>query len=220
MRKKLSITCIVLAITFILLGFASPFIIKKYISIDGLKLNEITTWITGGMSAFFSLASICLVILNLNLSGENERRNQFQNRFFKLYDIFDSLRKRLPDNYFENIVSELDKKLLKIDYTMIASDSLRDIINDTCKCYDNILKIEKNNLQEYMSCLFQLILFVDSEDINNSEKKFCMNFFSASLSNVEKKILFYHSFNNSDGKQFHDIIEKYSILWNLDKKIL
>lgn len=217
MRKKLSVTCMVIAIAFIILGFVSPFIIKKYIVVDELKLNEITTWVTGGMSTCFSLSSICLVILNINISGDNERRNQFQYRFFKLYDIFDSARKRLPDCYFENITTELDEKLSEIDYTVIASDSLRDIMYDTCRCYDTILKKEKNYMQEYMSCLFQLMLFVDTEDIDKSEKQFCMNFFSAGLSNIEKKLIFYHSMNNSDGKQFHDIIEKYSVLWNLDK---
>ena len=62
------------------------------------------------------------------------------------------------------------------------------------------------------------MLFIDTEDVENSEKKFCMDFLGASLSSVEKKILFYHTINNSSGKQFHDIIEKYSILWNLDKE--
>ena len=49
------------------------------------------------------------------------------------------------------------------------------------------------------------------------EKKFCMNFLGASLSKTVKKNLFYHVMNNSEGKRFHDIIEEYDILWNIDK---
>ena len=216
MRKKLSIVCILFSVTFILIGFASPFIIKSCIRVEGLKLNEITEWVTSGMSVCFSLSSICLVILNLNISGDNERRSQFQNRFFKLYDIFNSLRKQLPDTYFERIVEGLDNKLIKIDYTVMASDSLRDIAYDTCSCYEEIYKDEKNKLGEYISCLFQLMLFIDSEDIEESEKRFCMNFLGASLSSAEKKIIFYHVVDNYSGKDFHDIVEKYDILWNLD----
>lgn len=218
MRNILSKICIILAILFVLLGFASPFLIKNFIRIEGLQLNEITEWITSGMSACFSLSSICLVILNLNISGEAERKNQFQNKFFKLFDIWNGLRKRLPDDYFEKIVEELDTELLKIDYTILASDSMRDIAYDTCECYKKILKREKNRLEEYIECLFQIMLFVDTADIDSSEKKFCINFLGASLSGIEKKILYYHTINNSSGKDFHDIIEKYSILWNLDKK--
>ena len=224
MKKFISVLCMILTIMLIVLGFISPFIIQEYIKIDGLKLNEVTTWITVCMSAFFSLASIFLVILNLTVNSEKEQRNnerdrisQFQNRFFKLYAIFDSIRNRFPKNYLESIIKELDCKLKKIDYTVLASDSLRDIGDDTCRCYADILESEKNELGEYISCLNQLMLFVECEDIVTDEKKFCMNFLGASLSKTEKKILFYHVMNNSEGKRFHDIIEEYDILWNIDK---
>ena len=217
MRKKISIICIFLSVEFIILGFVSPFLIKNYIIIDGLQLDGVTTWLTGCMSVCFSLSSICLVVVTLNISGENDRKNQFQNRFFKLYDIFVLLKQRLENDYFEKIVKELDEELRKIDYSVIASDSIRDIAYDTCDSYEKLLKRENNKLGEYMGCLFQLMMFIDSEDVEDSEKKFCMNFLSASLSGVEKKVLFYHSLNNSQGKKFHDIIEKYSILWNLDE---
>ena len=70
MRKKISIICIILSVVFIILGFVSPFLIKNYIIIDGLQLDGVTTWLTGCMSVCFSLSSICLVVVTLNISGE------------------------------------------------------------------------------------------------------------------------------------------------------
>lgn len=82
-RRVFSYIVIGLAIIFIVLGFVSPILVRNFVVIEEMKLNEITTWITGGMSACFSLSSICLVIVTLNINSGNEKIHQFQNRFFK-----------------------------------------------------------------------------------------------------------------------------------------
>ena len=217
MKKFISKLCIILSIVFIFVGLVFPFIIKQYIVIDGLKLNEVTTWLTSSMTACFSLSSIFLVITTLNRDGSYESKSQFQNRFFRLYDIFKSIRDRIGDEYFEKIITELDNELNKIDYEVIASDSLRDIICDTCDCYKKMFEKERR-LGDYISCLYNLIKFIDCEDIEKEEKEFCITFLRAGLSETEKKIIFYHSFSNYDRKRFHDIIEKYFLLSGLEQK--
>lgn len=117
-------------------------------------------------------------------------------------------------------INELDDELRKIDYTILASDSYRDIMYDTCKLYCNIYEKERYRLGEYISCLFNLICFIDKENVEQIEKEFCVSFLRANLSILEKKIIFYHSFCNIDKKKFHDIIEKYNLLARLEARHL
>lgn len=219
-RRFFSYMVIGLAIVFIVLGFVSPFLVRNFVVIDELKLNEITTWLTGCMSVCFSLSSICLVIVTLNINSGNEKIHQFQNRFFKWYEIFCSVKENISNDYLLQTINELDNKLRTIDYTILASDSLRDIIYDTCKLYGDIYEKEKYRLGEYITCLFNLICFIDKENVEQKEKEFCVSFLRANLSILEKKIIFYHSFCNIDRKKFHDIIEKYNLLVGLEARYL
>lgn len=216
MNKIISKLCIILAILFVVLGFIIPFAIKEYVVVDGLKLNEVTSWLTNSMSVCFSLSSVFLVITTLNKNNDHESRVKFQDRFFRLYGIFNSIRERMGNEYFKNIIDDLDKELEKIDYEVFDSSSLRDIMYDTCSCYNNIHERERYKLGEYMSCFYSLIKFIDEDSIDKNEKLFCMDFLRSSLSALEKKIIFYHSFNNSSGRKFHDNLIKYDLLSGLD----
>lgn len=220
MKKVITRITIGLAIVFILLGFVSPIIIKNFIVIEGLKLDEITTWITGCMSSCFSLSSICLVIVTLNINGENEQKNQFQNRFFKWYEIFESVKQKIGNSYLTDVVVKLDDELKTIDYEVVDSGTLKDIIYDTEKVYKKVLDEEKYHLGEYISCLYNLMKFIDEEAIEQKEKEFCVSFLRANLSISEKKIIFYHSFSDVDGKKFHNIVEKYKLLSGIEDKHL
>lgn len=63
-RRVFSYIVIGLAIIFIVLGFVSPILVRNFVVIEEMKLNEITTWITGGMSACFSYRAFAWLLLH------------------------------------------------------------------------------------------------------------------------------------------------------------
>lgn len=84
--------------------------------------------------------------------------------------------------------------------------------------YSKIYNIYKSDLSHYFRTLYHIIKFVDQSDIVN--KKQYASILRAQLSSYEQILLFYNCLHSNGREKFKPLIEKYSLLKNIDKDLI
>ncbi|TBV26846.1 hypothetical protein DMZ43_07205 [Meridianimaribacter sp. CL38] len=76
----------------------------------------------------------------------------------------------------------------------------------------------KSDLSHYFRTLYHIIKFIDQSGID--DKKQYISIMRAQLSSYEQTLLFYNCLHSNGSEKFKPLIEKYSLLKNIDKDLI
>lgn len=159
--------------------------------------------------------------------AENLKVQLFEGTFFNYFNVFTGLVEALDlrsGKRTDSTVVSKGKDVLSTKLGDILDNAKR--INGgflgstvpkelTDKAYDYVYKNSKADLGHYFRTLYNLIKFVDGSDVQN--KKLYTNLIRAQLSDDEAVLLFFNGLSSNGVEKFKPLIEKYSLLKNVDQ---
>ena len=143
-------------------------------------------------AAWFTLTSVLVVFGTLIENNEEKKEADFQNRFFKLHDIFLRVKDDIGANYFNKFCWDLDDDLELVQYDISSTEALTNTIEKISRIYLDLYEQEKYKLESYFQILLGLVKFVYDANISKDEKDFCIGIIIREMSLAEKKNTFYH----------------------------
>ncbi|WP_439131564.1 putative phage abortive infection protein [Polaribacter sp.] len=91
-------------------------------------------------------------------------------------------------------------------------------IEESLRNYNLFYISRKSDLSHYFRTLYHIIKFVDKSNIKN--KKQYISITRAQLSSYEQILIFYNCLHKNGNKKFKPLLEKYSVLKNIDDDLL
>jgi len=176
------------------------------------------------------------------IQNETLENQKFENTFFQMLNLFHSIINTLEirrNNDKEVLYRGRDcfkyfvKQLKKEETTTIDSynsfvnikdfnQEVRNSSNLTLieiqGIYDAVYQKHKSNLSHYFRTLYHIIKFIDESEIKDKRKYISIT--RAQLSSYEQVLLYYNCIHPNGNKRFKSLIEKYSLLHNIDSNEL
>jgi hypothetical protein len=153
------------------------------------------------------------------------RQQRFENTFFQLLrnhqEIVNAIDLRKATNM--TLQGRDCFRHFNDKFNESVGNTLGDIkgIAHTIKGYMKFYDVNQANLGHYFRHMYRILKFIDeSEEISDTEKYKYSNFLRALLSSYELVLIFYNGLGDYGKEKFKPLIEKYSILKNLDWKLL
>lgn len=200
----------------------------------------------GAFTSIFSALGFCGVLWTIKLQTdatkkleddsknreESERLRDFENSFFNLLNILQTIIKDMNIPEGKNSRGREGRSVFSYRYTRFKIHcqseyefenikhlekekfSLEDEKKLFAERFENYFSNKSNNFSHYYRYLYNLFRFVDNSFINEDNKKKYANILRAQISNNEMMMLFYNGISRH-GLKFKYYIEKYSIFDNL-----
>ncbi|MCB9257581.1 MAG: putative phage abortive infection protein [Chitinophagales bacterium] len=160
------------------------------------------------------------------------RQQRFDNTFFQLLNTHSNIVSSMDlRKYSEksSVISEgrdcfdifyqrLEIYIKTQNNSKIKIDPKSANLDDTFKGYDLFFEKNQNNLGHYFRNLYHIIKYIDKSEIEN--KKTYTNFVRAQLSSHELALIFYNCLTEYGNDKFKPLIEKYSLLKNMNKGLV
>lgn len=241
-------------VPFIIIGFYLLYLDNFPIEIDFDKAGKFGDSFGVLNSLFSGLAFIALVITiylqqqDIRDTKKETQKQNFENTFFKMIDLFNSV---VKDLYFKseekieyiNDIEEI-RYFIKIGNAKIDSDDIiykgKEVIMKLLKVFkkykDEVLPKNKsnitvkkgiyedfhtafeNNIGHYFGTIYQILDFIEKSDV--VKKEFYSNLFRAQFSKNELELLFYHSTSEISKRKFTPLLIKYEFFEHLNIEVL
>lgn len=165
------------------------------------------------------------------------KQQKFENTFFQMLNLFHSIinsseiRSGIRDvthsgrDCFKYFVRELKKEENNTLQSLNSFDNLHDFnqeirdssnltLEEIQNIYDVVYQKHKSNLSHYFRTLYHIVKFIDESEIKDKRKYISIT--RAQLSSYEQVLLYYNCIHSNGNKRFKPLIEKYSLLHNID----
>ncbi|WP_174874454.1 putative phage abortive infection protein [Vogesella oryzae] len=188
----------------------------------------------GSFNAFFAALSTLLIVLTLYFQRSKDEKSKFEAHFFQLLSVHRDIVS--STHYFKDKkVTVAGKPAFYHIYRHFRSlyekilgdhaDGGAKKINDTRGiCVESATLLTKkfsSELQHYFRNMYYVVDFVDkSTSLSGVDKRFYTSLFRAQLSSYELVLLFYNGLTGVGAEKFKPLIEKYSLLRNIDEDLL
>lgn len=159
------------------------------------------------------------------------RQQRFDNTFFQLLNNHSSIvesmdLRKLHDK--SSVISE-GRDCFNIFYQRLEAyirtkgakhniDTKTASLKDTFEGYHLFFEQNQNDLGHYFRNLYHIIKYIDKSDID--KKKTYTNFVRAQLSSYELVLIFYNCLTDYGNEKFKPLIEKYSLLKNMNRGLI
>jgi hypothetical protein len=168
------------------------------------------------------------------LQNSTLRQQTFENTFFQLLrthnEIVNSIDIRNTNIKDKNVIASgrdcfnlfyrrlegsINDILLKNEkYTDVNQSS----INDALKGYNSMFSLNESDLGHYFRNLYHIIKFIDYADVDDKGRY--VSFVRAQLSSYELAMIFYNCLSIYGREKFKPLIEKYSLLKNINCELI
>lgn len=172
--------------------------------------------------------------------NETLEKQKFENTFFQMLNLFHSIINSLEVNNgikgvthkgrdcFQYFVRELIKEESDLLYNIKKHNTKHNIdiivhgidleLDQIINIYDDVYQNYKSHLSHYFRTLYHIVKLVNDSDVSN--KKQYISLVRAQLSSYEQVLLFYNCLHPNGIEKFKPLIEKYSLLHNIDSNEL
>lgn len=178
----------------------------------------------------------------LELNGQKEEmikqnktlsHQKFENTFFQLLNNHNNIVNALDLRNKDGVITTTSRDCFKTfrKYIGIHAYKIENILpfqkntfmnslslDKTINSYETFYKHYQSDLGHYFQNLYNIIKFVDESKIDN--KKRYANFVRAQLSSHELVLIFYNIISKYGKEKFKPLVEKYSLLKNMDPKLV
>jgi len=191
----------------------------------------------GSFGALFSALSAVLFGLSFYFQFKKDGKQKFENHFFQLLSghraILDSTVYYVKMDggvfpvggkpAFYHMYGKL-KKEYEI-YSEHHKKNSKGALNDTkeiaARAAFDVTKKYSSELQHYFRNMYYIFDYIDkNDDLSSVDKRFYSSLFRAQISSYELAFLFYNGLTVVGEKKFKALIEKYSVLRNIDEDML
>lgn len=166
----------------------------------------------------------------MNAQNETLRQQRFENTFFQMLNLFHSIvngidvhreggkRDKVGRDCFRVFFSELRDEVV-VELTR-SQKKISDIpLDEVLEGYKAFYKRYKSDLSHYFRTLYHIIKLIDQSEIQ--KKAEYASLVRAQLSSYELAMLFYNCLHPDYGRsKFKPLIEKYSLLKNIDRDLV
>lgn len=151
----------------------------------------------------------------LELQNKETRRQSFENTFFQLLRLLTDLTESI-DLRHQGSVTKKGKDTFVVFTRRIKKYFIdgRDAQHPPIENYERFYESHNRELGHYFRTFYNIIKYVDNSEIDN--KKFYTNIVRAQLSDSEVAIMFYNGLSKHGTTKLKPLIEKYSLLKNLN----
>lgn len=178
----------------------------------------------------------------LELSGQKQemkeqnetlRQQKFENTFFQLLSLFNSIVNSLDirnkstlvvttsgRDCFEVFYKRLNSHLISLIYGEGSNggDITKATVDQAITAYDKFYTKDKSDMSHYFRTIYHIIKFVDKSEIVN--KKQYISIARAQLSSYEQILIFYNCLHENGNEKFKPLIEKYALFKNIDSSLV
>lgn len=165
----------------------------------------------------------------LDLQNNVLVRQQFENTFFQLFEVFNQLVKNMllttlkdKKNYGREGINKV--YFQRIKFVLYSNSTRKNIEKSELKDIEFLLKSLKINveLSAYFRTLYSIIKFVDNSQLPFEDKKFYTNLVRAQLTDAELGLLFYNCLclPKYEQSKFIPLIIRYDLLEYLQDETL
>ncbi|CAA9202114.1 putative phage abortive infection protein [Flavobacterium collinsii] len=165
------------------------------------------------------------------IQNETLRLQRFENTFFQLLNTHSSIVNSMDLRKYNektSVISE-GRDCFQIFYTRLEHyiktkdkdlyiNPVTTNLKGTLESYDIFFEKNQNNLGHYFRNLYHIIKFVDNSEIH--DKQVYINFVRAQLSSHELSLIFFNCLAPYGVQKFKPLIEKYSLLKNMNKGLI
>lgn len=169
----------------------------------------------------------------LNQKKSNEKR-EFENRFFRLVENLQFIVSQISITEPKRIEGRVALHILLSNLLeALPETTIDDLWNEGLTGegkkrlrYDEFYNQYFYLLGHYFRFFYRILVFIDeNEAIDKKEKQSYVDLLQAQISTDEMGLIFYNAFLNDKAKKketgvkkFHDLLETYKVLENIDKK--
>lgn len=181
------------------------------------------SYLQGTTASLWALAAFFLIFVAFLAQQQQASRQSFENHFFQLLtlhnQIVDDLRELdgskqgrtvfffLHDKLEQTYLEQLDGKEVSEDTEAFAVD-----------CYEAVFRLHQDVLGHYFRNLYHVVKFVDESAV--VDKKRYTSIVRAQLSTFEHVFLHYNGLSIYGRERFKPLIERYSLLENMNPQLL
>lgn len=177
----------------------------------------------------------------LELKGQKEemteqnrtlKQQRFENTFFQQLNLFNGILNSMDiQNLSDGKVTRTGRDCFKSFYKSLAENAGMEInksgvvtsakektIDVLLNAYDKTYNKHRSDLSHYFRTLYHILKFIDFSEIDN--KKQYVSIVRAQLSSYEQVLVFYNCLHDNGRVKFKPLLEKYSLLKNIDDTLL